>query len=96
MKKQILIIPRNDGIAISMGDGEVRIAEMSAQQMLTMALRCQQVGLEMLRDERKERTIARKGNGLVFLRHGLQCVSKVIQGSFNVVDSWRMSCSPLP
>ena len=53
MKKQILIIPRNDGIAISMGDGEVRIAEMSAQQMLTMALRCQQVGLEMLRDERK-------------------------------------------
>lgn len=53
MKQQILIIPRNDGIAISMGDGEVRIAEMSAQQMLTMALRCQQVGLEMLREERK-------------------------------------------
>lgn len=53
MKQQILIIPRNDGIAISMGDGQVRIAEMSAQQMLTMALRCQQVGLEMLREERK-------------------------------------------
>lgn len=63
MKKQILIIPRNDGIAISMGDGEVRIAEMSAQQMLTMALRCQQVGLEMLRDERKNEQLLVKETG---------------------------------
>ena len=63
MKKQILIIPRNDGIAISMGDGEVRIAEMSAQQMLTMALRCQQVGLEMLRDERKGEQLLVKETG---------------------------------
>ena len=53
MKQKILIIPRNDGIAISMGDGEVKIAEMSAQQMLTMALRCQQVGMEMLRNEQR-------------------------------------------
>ena len=63
MKQQILIIPRNDGIAISMGDGEVRIAEMSAQQMLTMALRCQQVGLEMLRDERKGEQLLVKETG---------------------------------
>lgn len=63
MKQQILIIPRNDGIAISMGDGEVRIAEMSAQQMLTMALRCQQVGLEMLRDERKAEQLLVKETG---------------------------------
>lgn len=53
MKQKILIIPRNDGIAISMGDGEVKIAEMSAQQMLAMALRCQQVGMEMLRNEQR-------------------------------------------
>lgn len=63
MKQQILIIPRNDGIAISMGDGQVRIAEMSAQQMLTMALRCQQVGLEMLRDERKGEQLLVKETG---------------------------------
>lgn len=63
MKQQILIIPRNDGIAISMGDGEVRIAEMSAQQMLTMALRCQQVGLEMLREERKGEQLLVKETG---------------------------------
>ena len=63
MKQKILIIPRNDGIAISMGDGEVRIAEMSAQQMLTMALRCQQVGLEMLREERKGEQLLVKETG---------------------------------
>ena len=63
MKQQILIIPRNDGIAISIGDGEVRIAEMSAQQMLTMALRCQQVGLEMLREERKGEQLLVKETG---------------------------------
>ena len=47
MKEKVLIIPRNDGMAVSAG-GKVYIVEMTAEQMLDMALRCQQVGLEML------------------------------------------------
>ena len=50
--EKVLIIPRNDGMAVSAG-GKVYIVEMSAEQMLDMALRCQQAGLEMLRNERK-------------------------------------------
>ena len=52
MKEKVLIIPRNDGMAVSAG-GKVFIVEMSAEQMLDMALRCQQVGMEMLRNERR-------------------------------------------
>ena len=52
MKEKVLIIPRNDGMAVSAG-GKVYIVEMSAEQMLGMALRCQQTGMEMLRNERK-------------------------------------------
>ena len=52
MKEKVLIIPRNDGMAVSAG-GIVYIVEMSAEQMLDMALRCQQVGMEMLRNERR-------------------------------------------
>ena len=52
MKDKVLIIPRNDGMAVSAG-GKVYIVEMSAEQMLDMALRCQQVGMEMLRNERR-------------------------------------------
>lgn len=52
--EKVLIIPRNDGMAVSAG-GKVYIVEMSAEQMLNMALRCQQAGLEMLRNERKAR-----------------------------------------
>ena len=50
--EKVLIIPRNDGMAVSAG-GKVYIVEMSAEQMLDMALRCQQVGMEMLRNERR-------------------------------------------
>tara|TARA_R100001079_G_scaffold106454_1_gene74596 strand:+ start:241 stop:432 length:192 start_codon:yes stop_codon:yes gene_type:complete len=50
--EKVLIIPRNDGMAVSAG-GRVYIVEMSAEQMLDMALRCQQAGMEMLRNERR-------------------------------------------
>ena len=50
--EKVLIIPRNDGMAVSAG-GKVYIVEMSAEQMLDMALRCQQVGMEMLRNEQQ-------------------------------------------
>lgn len=50
--EKVLIIPRNDGMAISAG-GKVYIVDMSAEQMLDMALRCQQVGMEMLRNEQR-------------------------------------------
>ena len=53
-KRRVLIIPRNDGIAISMDElKEVVVVEMDAEQMFNMAYRCQQVGLEMLRNEKK-------------------------------------------
>ena len=52
MKEKVLIIPRNDGMAVSAG-GKVYIVEMTAEQMLDMALRCQQTGMEMLRSERR-------------------------------------------
>ena len=51
--EKVLIIPRNDGMAVSAG-GKVYIVEMTAEQMLDMALRCQQAGLEMLRNKRKD------------------------------------------
>lgn len=50
--EKVLIIPRNDGMAVSAG-GKVYMVEMSAEQMLDMALRCQQAGVEMLRNERR-------------------------------------------
>jgi hypothetical protein len=53
MKEKVLIIPRNDGIAISLG-GTVYIVEMKAEQMFGIALRCQKAGLEMLRKEQQE------------------------------------------
>ena len=52
MKEKVLIIPRNDGMAVSAG-GKVYIVEMTAEHMLDMALRCQQVGMEMLRSEQR-------------------------------------------
>ncbi len=52
--RRVLIIPRNDGIAISMDElKEVVVVEMDAEQMFDMAQRCQQAGLEMLRNEKR-------------------------------------------
>ena len=52
-KLKALIIPRNDGIAVSI-DGNVTIVEMQSEQMLELAYRCQKAGLEMLRQEQRE------------------------------------------
>ena len=52
MKEKVLIIPRNDGMAVSEG-GKVYIVELTAEQMSDMALRCQQGGMEMLRSEQR-------------------------------------------
>ena len=51
--EKVLLIPRNDGMAVSAG-GKVYIVEMTAEQMLDMALRCQQAGMEMLRVEKND------------------------------------------
>lgn len=52
--RRVLIIPRNDGIAISMDElKEVVVVEMDAEQMFEMAQRCQQAGLEILRNEKR-------------------------------------------
>ena len=60
--EKVLLIPRNDGMAVSAG-GKVYIVEMTAEQMLDMALRCQQAGLEMLRDEKKNEQLLVKETG---------------------------------
>ena len=57
-ERRVLIIPRNDGIAISMDElKEVVVVKMDAEQMLNMAHRCQQAGLEMLRKEKAEQLL---------------------------------------
>jgi hypothetical protein len=47
-----LIIPRNDGVAVSI-DGTIHLKQMDATQMLNLALRCLNAGLEMKREEEK-------------------------------------------
>ncbi len=47
-----LIIPRNDGVAVSI-DGTIHLKQMNATQMLNLALRCLNAGLEMKREEEK-------------------------------------------
>ena len=49
----ILIIPRSDGVGVSIG-GEYHHITMTAQQMFEMSQRFQQAGLEMLRQEQLE------------------------------------------
>ncbi len=62
--RRVLIIPRNDGIAISMDElKEVVVVEMDAEQMLNMAQRCQQAGLEMLRKEKAEQLLVSNPSG---------------------------------
>lgn len=47
---QILLVPRNDGFAVSI-NGKLWIKEMNAEEMLWLSLRCQKAGLEMMRQE---------------------------------------------
>ena len=47
-----LIIPRNDGVAVSI-DGTIHLKQMNATQMLDLALRCLNAGLEIKREEEK-------------------------------------------
>ena len=49
----MIIAPRNDGIVISV-DGKVHHLPQTADQMMQMALRCQQAAIEMLTQERRE------------------------------------------
>ena len=60
-KLKALIIPRNDGIAVSI-DGNVTIVEMQSEQMLELAYRCQKAGLEMLRQEQREAASGHKAS----------------------------------
>lgn len=50
-----LIIPRNDGVAVSI-DGTIHLKQMDATQMLDLALRCLNAGLEMKRNEEAQQT----------------------------------------
>ncbi len=45
-----LIIPRNDGVAVSV-DGNLHIKEMNSREMLTLAGRCFEAAMEMLKEE---------------------------------------------
>jgi hypothetical protein len=50
-----LIIPRNDGVVVSL-DGVCHVKQMDATQMLDLALRCLNAGLEMKRNEEAQQT----------------------------------------
>lgn len=62
-----LIIPRNDGVAVSI-DGTIHLKQMDATQMLDLALRCLNAGLEMKREEEKERTEDDESQSSISLR----------------------------
>ena len=47
-----MIIPRNDGVVVSL-DGVCHVKQMDSTQMLDLALRCLNAGLEMKREEEK-------------------------------------------
>jgi len=49
-----LIIPRNDGVAVSV-DGNLHIKEMNSREMLTLAGRCFEVAMEMLKEEERDK-----------------------------------------
>ena len=49
----ILIIPRNDGLQISI-HGEIHYKHMTPEQMMHMGIRFHQAAIEMLRIEQQE------------------------------------------
>ena len=55
VKPTFLIIPRNDGVVVSL-DGVCHVKQMDATQMLDLALRCLNAGLEMKRNEEAQQT----------------------------------------
>ena len=55
VEPNFLIIPRNDGVVVSL-DGVCHVKQMDATQMLDLALRCLNAGLEMKRNEEAQQT----------------------------------------
>ena len=53
----ILVIPRNDGLKISI-EGELHHKDMTPEEMMHMGIRFQQAALEMLRLEQQEAAYA--------------------------------------
>ncbi len=50
---EMIVIPRNDGIVVSK-DGAVSVKPLDAAQMLMLAQRCLETGMEMLRKEKAD------------------------------------------
>lgn len=50
---EMLVIPRSDGIVVSK-DGVVSLKPLNAAEMLSMAQRCLEAGMEMLRKEKAD------------------------------------------
>ena len=53
----ILIVPRNDGLKISV-EGKLHHKDMTPEEMMQMGIRFQQAALEMLRLEQQEAAYA--------------------------------------
>jgi hypothetical protein len=49
----MLVIPRSDGIVVSK-DGVVSLKPLDAAEMLSLAQRCLDAGMEMLREEKAD------------------------------------------
>lgn len=56
----LLIIPRNDGVAVSV-DGNLYIKQMSSKEMLTFTKRCLEVAMEMMTEEERAKDSASVG-----------------------------------
>ena len=48
--KQMLVIPRSDGLAVS-AKGQLYLKPMTSRDMLELSYRCLKAGLEMQREE---------------------------------------------
>ena len=48
--EQILVIPREDGVAVSI-NGKLWVKTMKSEEMMWLAHKCQRAGLEMIRQE---------------------------------------------
>ena len=51
--RMMLVIPRSDGIMVSK-DGVFSLKPLDAAEMLSMAQRCLDAGMEMLREEKAD------------------------------------------
>jgi len=61
-QQTFLIIPRNDGVAVSI-DGNLHIKKMDSKEMLTFTKRCFEAAMEMITEEERAKDNSNGGEG---------------------------------